>query len=790
MHLLYSETFILENSSSKDSESTDDESKVESDHEGNNEDQPDESESSEEENNEDPAHADSNESNAESDAEENVGSECGANDSSEDPNNDEEEQMKSEEELTKDSDKEDNSSDVESDPKEKESSEHSGNSSSEGESNHDEEMLEDSDKEDNGSDAECETEENDDSERGENSSSTDENNNEGDNENDIESQVEEDEDSEPDVDLSNLFILNANHDEDHESEDDDASELVAKAIEVASGHELESEALHSIQDIATNSAYRKESLHAKYILCAHAAQHSGFVEPSYFANLSGLLSTDNVIIRQCVMWAFASILPCKNVLNPFLIRILYRSLKDETLGWSISYLFRKMSEYDKYIPMVSDVIWIAMANSLFDRNLSEQVRTTMVHTLYNIFKIRKWISGLIKMKYERLVQTDDIPQRLFVATVQALHWMVMTGATLEPETLTKLRALATTSNGSTMECVHDLLDFLDNKRILSNMANSMSDSRVKKELTATQNTTVSRSEEESIEPTAKFLSLDHLLSTTGHLDRQFNSESEPTDVDSGSNQAWYRTTLQEVNYLASLAKDGNLKDEDFIYLVSKFDDGVHWSTVPWRSRESTYEMIADAFRDAANAKQALPKDAIGLMIQRLSGTNAKIHRTCAEGLLIAVKNRQMLDEDELERIERKLKSTNDTQVKQHLIELYALYVSKGHHFKLDLESIEDDLLDQNTCETASYLFFKAAAVEKRTFNNRTMAILIQVATSDEYKDEVRDHCLWAIAYSIKESEDKTTISSEIIDNLSGMLMNLRDQIKQIAAVGLCLLCHR
>ena len=121
-----------------------------------------------------------------------------------------------------------------------------------------------------------------------------------------------------------------------------------------------------IQEAAKGSNENLNTLHLKYISCAHAAQQGGFIEPDYFGNFSELLSTDNVILRKCSMWAFASILPCKNVLSPLLIRLLYKSLKDEKLGWSISYLFRKITEYDKYIPMVADGMWVSMVSLFFD----------------------------------------------------------------------------------------------------------------------------------------------------------------------------------------------------------------------------------------------------------------------------------------------------------------------------------------------------------------------------------------------------------------------------------------
>ncbi|CAF0977932.1 unnamed protein product, partial [Didymodactylos carnosus] len=138
-----------------------------------------------------------------------------------------------------------------------------------------------------------------------------------------------------------------------DGDEDDSSRLMFLALRVAAGKEIPSAIFHKIQRAAEEIDDHSQRLHVKYILCAHAAQHCGFVEPDYFGNLPDLLSTTDVVIRQCIMWAFASILPCKNILSPLLIRLLYKSLKNETLGWSISYLFRKISEYDKYIPMVT-----------------------------------------------------------------------------------------------------------------------------------------------------------------------------------------------------------------------------------------------------------------------------------------------------------------------------------------------------------------------------------------------------------------------------------------------------
>ncbi|CAF0924980.1 unnamed protein product [Didymodactylos carnosus] len=182
-----------------------------------------------------------------------------------------------------------------------------------------------------------------------------------------------------------------------------------------------------------------------------------------------------------------------------------------------------------------------------------------------------------------------------------------------------------------------------------------------------------RSEEESVEPTVKLHSMDHLLNTVGHLGRTFNAEWKPIDVREDHNQAWYRIMWKEVSNLATLAKAGNLKDQNFnfFHLVDKFRDGLHWSTTPWSSREEIFQMIAGAFRDAVEIKQAMPRNVLDAMTDRLLGTNNTIHRKCAETLLFVVKNRQSLSEQQMEQIENKLKHANDTGAKQHLIELYA-----------------------------------------------------------------------------------------------------------------------
>ncbi|CAF1229096.1 unnamed protein product [Adineta ricciae] len=564
-----------------------------------------------------------------------------------------------------------------------------------------------------------------------------------------------------------------------------AAHMISVALDAAKGQEISTEYLDQIRNTADNSSSQSISLAAKYILCVHAAQHCGFVEPNYFVSLPELLSTDNVIIRSCVMWTFAMILPCENILNSSLIQLLFDSLKNETLGWSVAYLFRKMSENGKYIPMMPDAKWISMAKLLFDEKLSEQVRTAIVHTLCQVLKVRQTTAPVIKHELEELVILEKIPIQLFVATVNALHLMIIDGAILEDKTVNKLRHLAKNTDRTCIECIHELLDFVDHKRILSNAVLFTGDSHVKKELTISQSTSISRCEEESIEPTSKELDLDHLLGTIGYLDRTFNIEAQPKTVSSGSNRAWYRSNLQEIENLGMLATKGQLKDRDFDYLLTQFKSAVYVGWTKLKTRSSIHKMIATIFRDAARVEQAIPLGIIDEMIGRLIDDEQGVSGLCGETLLIIVQNKHDLNDEQMKKIKEALIKTSDSAVKQNLIEIYALYILKGYHLTLDLSSVEKNLQNPDTCLTASYLFFKAAAIEKLTFTDQTLRILSQVSMNDKYDIKARNNCLWAIAYSIRESKAKQSISAELINDLAKMLTNLDTSIKQTAAVALC-----
>ncbi|CAF0753216.1 unnamed protein product [Didymodactylos carnosus] len=542
--------------------------------------------------------------------------------------------------------------------------------------------------------------------------------------------------------------------------------MLEVALDAAKGKEVSVGYLDEIRHIAANNPNQSDSYAAKYILCAHAAHYCDFVEPDYFVNLAELLSINHVDIRQCVMWTFATILPIKNFLTPLLIQLLFNSLKDETLGWSISYLFRKMSENDKYISMVPDTKWESMSELLFDKKLSEQVRTTIVYTLSQVFKVRRMVAlaPFIKDKFEELVMVDDLPKRLFIATVNALHMMTIVGAILERKTMDRLRQLATNNDAAFIVCIHELLDFLDHKRVLSNAASFMGNSQVKKELTVSQAPSISCCGEESSEPTSKALSPDHKLGTVGYLDRTFNAEVQPRMISFGHSQVWYHSALQRIEKLTALAKTGQLKDQDFDYLLTKFRETSFLGWTKWKTESPIHPIIVTAFRDAAMAEQVISSDIINEILSQLIDA---------------------LSDQQMRGVEKALTKTNDSAVKQNLIEIYALYVSKGYHVKLDLMSLERNLQDVKTCLTASYLFFKAAVTEKRTFSDRTMRILCQVGMRGEYDIKARNNCLWALAYSIRETKGKQSISSELINNLIEILLSPEMSIKQTAAAALC-----
>ncbi|CAF1531866.1 unnamed protein product, partial [Adineta steineri] len=66
-----------------------------------------------------------------------------------------------------------------------------------------------------------------------------------------------------------------------------------------------------------------------------------------------------------------------------------------------------------------------------------------------------------------------------------------------------------------------------------------------------------------------------------------------------------------------------------------------------------------------------------------------------------------------------------------------------------------------------------------------MKKLGEVASSKEYDDKARDNCLWAMAYSIKETNDKTTISAHVIDTLGVLLTDTEPSVKKTAAIAIC-----
>jgi len=548
--------------------------------------------------------------------------------------------------------------------------------------------------------------------------------------------------------------------------------------------ELSFDLLCETETLTTYDTAEAELPRVSYTFDPVAEEDNDFVEPIYFDNFADLLTTDNDKQRQSIVWIFASTLPCTSILTPMKIQLLYTYLKDKTLEESISFFFRKMSENEEYIQMVPDSMWISFATLVNNQELNEWARISIVYTMSNIVNSRKQISNRIQQQLENLVTSDSISNNLFLATINALNMIANVGISLNEKTLNKLQEVAANDDNTMIQCMYEPLDFLNDTQDLSNAAHRLSISNVKSEYTTTQSTFVSHSTEKVIEPSTEFISVDHLFDKACHFDQTFDIECEPNDIFiEGNHQAWYRSTVRELRSLVLVAKEGNLGQKDYDYLLSKFKNGWHWLT--WNSRESSYKTIASIIRNSAKAGQEIPADVIEEMIDRLTNGTKELRKICAECLLIVAQNKQLFEPNQIMKIEDTLRKPNHTIVIRHLMEICALYVSKGYQSNVDLDVIERNLQNETTCHAASYLFFKAAAIEKRPLSSQQMCTLINVAKSNSYRAKVREQCLWTLAYSIETMNNKQSISFEFIKSLELLLKDEIENIRNSAAVALC-----
>ena len=563
-----------------------------------------------------------------------------------------------------------------------------------------------------------------------------------------------------------------------------------------------------------------------------------FVEPMYFKNFPQIFAKKDENERQRILWQFASTLSCSTIVDKELIQFLFQGFEHEIFGWNIAFIFRKLSEQREYLEMIPNSMWSSIFQLLDKKNLKlrEQIHTTIIHIMINIFKNKKSLAEEIKHKLQRIfINENDLPKKVLLAILNGLFTIITSETSvLQTETLQKLKELLTNEENLIVERAHAILDYLDDQRTLSDSIKYSFNAQVKSELTATQNTSVSQSEEECIEPTAKFLGLDNLLGKTGHLDQSSTSNVEPTTIETGHNQAWYRGTYSEIVNLQAIAKTGNLKDQDFEYLLTKFkDDGCHFTG---ESRETIYQMIAEAFRDAAKAQQRISSAITDRLIDQLyetakvlnelndnlssiqAGCNApktlqeyfdyvdkkiqgtcprerivcifieqrtKFARTCSETVLTIARNQESFTETQINAVEEILKIIRNTQVKKDLIEIYKLCALKGHRTNVDLKLLESDLKEPSASKTASYFFFQAAAIQNQIFSDHHMSLLCSVAKSTNYDSETRENCLWAMAYSIKMMPNEQLIPSTIIDDLGEIVQFENDTIQNATVVALC-----
>jgi len=487
--------------------------------------------------------------------------------------------------------------------------------------------------------------------------------------------------------------------------------------------------------------------------------------------------------------------------------------------------------------MISNRIWRSILQFLDKNELNEQIRTTIVHIMINIFMSKKSLADEINCKLQQLlIDNNQLSKKFLLALLNGFYVIITTNSSvLHEKTLLKLQDLLTNEDNLIVERTHAILDYLDDKRTLSNSVRYSFNAQVKSELTATQNTSVSQSEEDCIEPTAKFLGLDNLLGKTSQRNQSVTSNVEPTAVQTGHNQALYRTTYYEIQNLQALAKTGSLKDQDFTYLLTKLkDDGWHFSAA---CREVIYQMIIGAFRDAAKATQKIPSDIIDCVVHRLYTTTEELVKTkkfldaidslsnivptrlqmyiahitvsssvsyttiqlthmylqvlltlaqtCSECLLIIVRDQESLNENQINTIEQTIKLIKDTQVKKDLIEIYKLCLGKGHRLNIDLSSIENELNDSSTSTAVSYFFFQVAALQNQVFSEHQMSRLCSVAKSPDHTSEARENCLWAMAYSIKTMPTDQWIAEATIDDIGELVQSNIDTIRNAAIVALC-----
>ena len=485
--------------------------------------------------------------------------------------------------------------------------------------------------------------------------------------------------------------------------------------------------------------------------------------------------------------------------------------------------------------MISNRIWRSILQFLDKNELNEQIRTTIVHIMINIFMSKKSLADEINCKLQQLlIDNNQLSKKFLLALLNGFYVIITTNSSvLHEKTLLKLQDLLTNEDNLIVERTHAILDYLDDKRTLSNSVRYSFNAQVKSELTATQNTSVSQSEEDCIEPTAKFLGLDNLLGKTSQRNQSVTSNVEPTAVQTGHNQALYRTTYYEIQNLQALAKTGSLKDQDFTYLLTKLkDDGWHFSAA---CREVIYQMIIGAFRDAAKATQKIPSDIIDCVVHRLYTTTEELVKTkkfldaidslsnivptrlqmyiahitvsssvsyttiqlthmylqvlltlaqtCSECLLIIVRDQESLNENQINTIEQTIKLIKDTQVKKDLIEIYKLCLGKGHRLNIDLSSIENELNDSSTSTAVSYFFFQVAALQNQVFSEHQMSRLCSVAKSPDHTSEARENCLWAMAYSIKTMPTDQWIAEATIDDIGELVQSNIDTIRNAAIVA-------
>ncbi|CAF1132070.1 unnamed protein product [Didymodactylos carnosus] len=236
------------------------------------------------------------------------------------------------------------------------------------------------------------------------------------------------------------------------------------------------------------------------------------------------------------------------------------------------------------------------------------------------------------------------------------------------------------------------------------------------ETTVNHTTTVELTQELIQEPPSNFI--DYLKDKTGHIDHYCTCESEPKSVLTVNHLSFLRSTMPEIQNLLTIARHGELRKSDLLYLNGK-----------------------------------------------LSGMAIRNYKT----LLKNVHNRQDFNNDIISKIEDILINTNDTMIKKHLLDILVNRVEKGIRKMPSLTNLEDNVLEPNTCLATRYLFLRASTNQRLSSKPLLNLTIVSVNKSGLYKSSERQNCILALYSSLKIQN--IAVSWNMLNKLEATLLD-------------------